>query len=54
MKAIVVTDQAAGLAGMKLAERPKPPAAPVNSNRWKGLVMENCVARRDCAMTAQC
>src|SRR3954447_20286287 len=27
MKAIVVTDQAAGTAGMKLAERPKPPAA---------------------------
>src|SRR3546814_1812116 len=27
MKAIVVTDQAAGLAGMKLAERPEPPAA---------------------------
>ncbi len=27
MKAIVVTDQAAGLAGMKLTERPKPPAA---------------------------
>src|SRR3954451_7102075 len=27
MKAIVVTDQTAGTAGMKLAERPKPPAA---------------------------
>src|SRR5262245_52009150 len=27
MKAIVVTDQAAGMAGMKLVERPKPPAA---------------------------
>src|SRR5262245_32395516 len=27
MKAIVVTDQAAGMAGMKLAERPKPQAA---------------------------
>ena len=27
MKAIVVTDQAAGLAGMKLIERPEPPAA---------------------------
>src|SRR5262249_4223917 len=27
MKAIVVTDQAAGTAGMKLAERPKPQAA---------------------------
>src|SRR5438045_5250249 len=27
MKAIVVTDQAAGTAGMKLAERPKPNAA---------------------------
>src|SRR3954467_11363742 len=27
MRAIVVTDQAAGTAGMKLAERPKPPAA---------------------------
>jgi NADPH:quinone reductase-like Zn-dependent oxidoreductase len=27
MKAIVVTDQAAGIAGMKLAERPKPQAA---------------------------
>src|SRR5262250_2245513 len=27
MKAIVVTDQAAGKAGMKLVERPKPPAA---------------------------
>jgi len=27
MKAIVVTDQAAGTAGMKLTERPKPPAA---------------------------
>src|SRR3954470_15451885 len=27
MKAIVVTDQAAGMAGMKLAERPEPPAA---------------------------
>ena len=27
MKAIVVTDQAAGLAGMSLAERPEPPAA---------------------------
>ena len=27
MKAIVVTDQAAGTAGMKLAERPEPPAA---------------------------
>ena len=27
MKAIVVTDQAAGLAGMKLAERAEPPAA---------------------------
>jgi NADPH:quinone reductase-like Zn-dependent oxidoreductase len=27
MKAIVVTDQAAGLAGMTLAERPQPPAA---------------------------
>src|SRR5512146_1924963 len=27
MKAIVVTDQAAGTAGMKLAERPKPPVA---------------------------
>ncbi len=25
MKAIVVTDQAAGTAGMKLVERPKPP-----------------------------
>jgi D-arabinose 1-dehydrogenase-like Zn-dependent alcohol dehydrogenase len=27
MKAIVVTDQAAGTAGMKLMERPEPPAA---------------------------
>src|SRR6267142_3596134 len=27
MKAIVVTDQAAGTAGMKLVERPDPPAA---------------------------
>src|SRR3954468_19911170 len=27
MKAIAVTDQAAGSAGIKLAERPKPPAA---------------------------
>ena len=27
MKAIVVSDQAAGLAGMKLTERPEPPAA---------------------------
>src|ERR1700758_807570 len=27
MKAIVVTDQAAGRAGMKLVERPEPPAA---------------------------
>lgn len=27
MKAIIVTDQAAGLAGMKLAERPEPRAA---------------------------
>ena len=27
MKAIVVTDQAAGTAGMKLSERPRPPAA---------------------------
>ena len=27
MKAIVVTDQAAGMAGMKLVERPDPPAA---------------------------
>jgi hypothetical protein len=27
MKAIVVTDQAAGTAGMKLAEQPEPPAA---------------------------
>ena len=27
MKAIVVTDQAAGTAGMKLAERPEPQAA---------------------------
>ena len=27
MKAIVVTDQAAGTAGMKLTERPAPPAA---------------------------
>src|SRR3954453_3552416 len=27
MKAIMVTDQAAGTAGIKLAERPKPPAA---------------------------
>ncbi|HYZ34520.1 MAG TPA: alcohol dehydrogenase catalytic domain-containing protein, partial [Crenalkalicoccus sp.] len=27
MKAIVVTDQAAGTAGMKLRERPEPPAA---------------------------
>ena len=27
MKAIVVTDQGAGTAGMKLAERPEPPAA---------------------------
>src|SRR5262245_54592824 len=27
MKAIVVTDQAAGTAGMKLVERPKPPPA---------------------------
>ena len=27
MKAIVVTDQAAGTAGMKLVERPEPPAA---------------------------
>ena len=27
MKAIVVTDQAAGMAGMKLAERPELPAA---------------------------
>ena len=27
MKAIIVTDQAAGTVGMKLAERPEPPAA---------------------------
>jgi NADPH:quinone reductase-like Zn-dependent oxidoreductase len=27
MKALVVTDQAAGAAGMKLAERPEPAAA---------------------------
>jgi hypothetical protein len=27
MKAIVVTDRAAGTAGMRLAERPEPPAA---------------------------
>ena len=27
MKAIVVTDQAAGTAGMMLVERPEPPAA---------------------------
>ena len=28
MKAIVVTDQAAGTAGMKLVERPEPQGAP--------------------------
>ena len=27
MKAIIVTDRTAGTTGMKLAERPKPPAA---------------------------
>ena len=27
MKAVVVTDQAAGTAGMKLVQRPEPPAA---------------------------
>ena len=32
MKAIVVTDQAAGTAGMKLVERPEPPAAITTSS----------------------
>ena len=40
MKAIVVTDQAAGTAGMKLAERPEPPAA-IPSRI--GLTMTNAV-----------
>src|SRR6516162_6625524 len=31
MKAIVVTDQAAGTAGMKLVERPEPQGAPLAS-----------------------
>ena len=32
MKAIVVTDQAAGTAGMKLVERPEPQGAALNPN----------------------
>ena len=40
MKAIVVTDQAAGTAGMKLVERPEPPAA-IND-----VIVQN-YARRD-------
>jgi Ku70/Ku80 beta-barrel domain len=35
MKAIVVTDQAAGTAGMTLVERPEPPAAINDGNRIK-------------------
>src|SRR5215470_437453 len=34
MKAIVVTDQAAGTAGMKLVERPEPQAAINESENW--------------------
>ena len=37
MKAIVVTDQAAGTAGMKLAERPEPQAA-INDGEVKAKV----------------
>ena len=46
MKAIVVTDQAAGTAGMTLAERPKPPAAindvivEVHASGWVSTELE--------------
>jgi hypothetical protein len=33
VKAILVTDQAAGTAGMKLVERPEPQAA-INATSW--------------------
>ena len=47
MKAIVVTDQAAGTAGMKLAERPEPPAARdgrLRTNIGKVSTLDNAVA----------
>ena len=43
MKAIVVTDQAAGTAGMKLVERPEPQAAinDVTTIAFMGIVSED-------------
>jgi hypothetical protein len=50
MKAIVVTDQAAGPAGMKLVERPEPPAAHRRSSAtsWPEWSPLSATARRDC------
>ena len=46
MKAIVVTDQAAGTAGMKLVERPEPQAASLASlsgANYGDVVVPSCI-----------
>ena len=40
MKAIVVTDQAAGMAGMKLVERPEPQAARASRAQINDVVVQ--------------
>jgi hypothetical protein len=57
MKAIVVTDQAAGTAGMKLVERPEPQAA-INDveqvaikNSIAGVLHGRLLRRRQCFAT---
>jgi hypothetical protein len=47
MKAIVVTDQAAGTAGMKLVERPEPQQGvapqPIGRELWRCRCAGSCV-----------
>ena len=51
MKAIVVTDQAAGTAGMKLMERPKPGAALAN---LLGRELRRCRCSGSCVCASFC
>ena len=55
MKAIVVTDQAAGTAGMKLVERPEPQGAALNPNLEvdKNITGEQHVRSRNSCHTSQ-
>ena len=48
MKAIVVTDQAAGTAGMKLVERPEPQGAVAHNLLPKSAIFQRIIGAHAC------